>query len=137
MTRKNFLSAVAFAFAILFSASATATTTLVTATPAASEVNTGDKIGASVDHRDRVNSNSSDVYYFDFRGGCEASVTVIGDHDTDLDLYIYDENGNLIDSDIDNTDICVCTWTPRWTGRFKVKIVNRGSVYNQYRLMIP
>lgn len=58
-------------------------------------------------------------------------------HETDLDLYIYDENGNLIDSDIDNTDICVCTWTPRWTGRFKIKIVNRGSVYNNYRLMIP
>ncbi len=137
MTRKNFLSAVAFAFAILFPASASAATTSVAETPVASEVNTGDKIGASVDHYDSVNANSSDVYYFDFRGGYEARVTVIGDHDTDLDLYIYDENGNLIDSDIDNTDICVCTWTPRWTGRFKVKIVNRGSVYNNYRLMIP
>ena len=49
-------------------------------------------------------------------------------------LDTYDSNGNLIDSDTDYTDNCVCTWTPRWTGNFRIKIVNRGGVYNRYIL---
>ena len=47
---------------------------------------------------------------------------------------IYDENGNLIDSDTDSTDECLCTFTPRWTGQFKIKIKNRGNVYNEYQI---
>ena len=84
--------------------------------------------------RSSVNAGGSDVYDISFRGGEFAMVTVIGDGDTDLDLYVYDENGNLIDSDTDYSDNCICTWTPRWTGNFRIKIVNRGRVYNRYVL---
>ena len=77
---------------------------------------------------------STDVYTVTFRNGQEAWVYVSGDGDTDLDLYIYDENGNLIDSDTDSTDECLCTFTPRWTGQFKIKIKNRGNVYNEYQI---
>lgn len=81
-----------------------------------------------------VKANGTDVYNIRFRGGEPAVVTVVGDGDTDLDLYIYDENGNLIDKDIDYTDVCVCSWTPSWTGTFQIKVVNRGNVYNSYLL---
>lgn len=81
-----------------------------------------------------VNAGESDVYNITFRGGETAIVIVVGDGDTDLDLYVYDNNGNLVDSDTDYTDDCVCTWTPRWTGNFRIKIVNRGRVYNNYVL---
>lgn len=81
-----------------------------------------------------VNAGGTDVYNITFRGGELAMVIVVGDGDTDLDLYVYDNNGNLIDSDTDYSDDCVCTWTPRWTGNFKIKIVNRGRVYNSYVL---
>ena len=81
-----------------------------------------------------VNAGATDVYNVTFRGGELAMVIVVGDGDTDLDLYIYDNNGNLIARDIDYSDDCVCTWTPRWTGNFKIKIVNRGRVYNSYVL---
>ena len=84
--------------------------------------------------RSSVNAGGSDVYDISFRGGEFAMVTVIGDGDTDLDLYVYDNNGNLIDSDTDYSDNCICTWTPRWTGNFRIKIVNRGRVYNRYVL---
>lgn len=84
---------------------------------------------------DRVEAGRTDVWKFTFRGGEEAIVMVIGDGDTDLDLYIYDENGNLIDSDTDPDDNCICTFTPRWTGPFTIKIVNRGRVYNRYVLI--
>lgn len=61
-------------------------------------------------------------------------VIVNGDGDTDLDLYVYDENGNLMGKDIDYSDYCVVSWTPRWTGPFTIKIKNRGSVYNRYKI---
>lgn len=83
---------------------------------------------------DRVYSHSNNVYYCDFRGGEFACVAVTGDHDTDLDLYIYDQNNNLIAYDEDYTDNCIVTFTPSWTGRFYMKVVNRGSVYNNFAL---
>ena len=57
-----------------------------------------------------------------------------GDGDTDLDLFIYDENGNLIDSDDDDTDYCVCSWRPRWTGKFYIRIKNLGRISNAYTI---
>jgi hypothetical protein len=82
----------------------------------------------------RVNARATDVYTIKFNGGESARITVAGDGDTDLDLYVYDENGNLITKDDDNTDYCVVSWTPRWTGPFTVRVVNRGNVWNQYRI---
>lgn len=79
-----------------------------------------------------VNAGATDIYRIAFRANEAAIVTVNGDGDTDLDLYVYDANGNLIDSDNDYTDDCICTWVPRWTGTFIIKIVNRGRVYNNY-----
>lgn len=87
-------------------------------------------------HVDRVNAHSTDTYNIRFFGGEEAIVVVSGDGDTDLDLEIYDSNGNLVASDMDYTDDCVCVWTPRWTGNFTIKIINRGNVYNKYRMAI-
>lgn len=69
-----------------------------------------------------------------FRAGEDAIVTVDGNGDTDLDLYIYDENGRLVGKDDDGTDFCIVTFNPRWTGPFTVVVRNRGNVYNQYRL---
>ena len=66
--------------------------------------------------------------------GEEAEVAGVGDGDTDLDLYIYDSNGNLIEKDDDYTDTCYCSWTPKWTGAFTIKIKNRGGVCNYYTL---
>ena len=85
---------------------------------------------------ERVAANGVDRYVITFKGGEEARVVVDGDGDTDLDLYIYDENGNLVTKDDDNTDYCICTWTPSRTGKFTIKIVNRGSVYNVYEIRV-
>lgn len=87
-------------------------------------------------HTDRVRAHDTDVYKIRFRGGERACVVVSGDGDTDLDLYIYDEYGNLITKDIDYSDDCVCVWNPRWTGEFTIKIVNRGDVYNRYVMAV-
>lgn len=90
------------------------------------------RVGGPVLHYDRVNANTTDIYTWAFRGGELATIAVSGDGDTDLDLFVYDENGNLIASDTDAGDDCLVVFTPRWTGNFRVKVKNYGRVYNNY-----
>ncbi len=87
-----------------------------------------------VRHRDQVRGRTIDNYTVEFNGGEIARIAVEGDHSTDLDLYVYDQNGNLIVSDTDNTDLCLVQWTPRWTGPFVIKVVNNGNYSNVYDL---
>lgn len=81
--------------------------------------------------RSVVNTRATESYRLNFRGGERALVLVSGDGDSDLDLFVFDENGNLICKDDDQTDDMVCAWTPRWTGTFRVQIRNLG-VANEY-----
>lgn len=83
----------------------------------------------------RVSARSYTYYDQKFWADEIAEVAVSGDGDTDLDLYVYDENGNLIASDTDYTDDCYVRFCPRWTGLFRIKIVNRGGVYNNYAIV--
>jgi hypothetical protein len=41
---------------------------------------------------------------------------------SDVDLWIYDENGNLIDSDVLADDYPIVEVSPRWTGEFDVRL---------------
>ncbi len=84
---------------------------------------------------DRVAAGSTDSYVIAFKYGIPAEIFVSGDGDTDLDLYVYDENGNLITGDDDYSDDCYVCWTPAWTGNFVVRVVNRGRVYNEYLMV--
>jgi len=80
----------------------------------------------------KVGARSYNSFVIKFWANERASVVVSGDGDTDLDLYVYDESGNLIDKDDDYSDDCIVNFFPRWTGRFTIKVVNRGNVYNRY-----
>lgn len=84
----------------------------------------------------RVPSASYDTYRLAFYGGVTAGVAISGDGDTDLDLYVYDNNDNLICSSTSYGDDESCIWTPSWTGTFRIKIINRGNVYNQYTIVV-
>jgi len=83
----------------------------------------------------QVSAGSTDQYNVEFRGGETAEVALSGDGDTDLDLWVYDEFNNLVASDAGSTDTAYVSWTPRWTGNFRVEVQNRGAVYNQYVLI--
>lgn len=82
-----------------------------------------------------VNGNSYVDYTASFVAGELAEVLVSGDGDTDLDLYVYDSNNNLIAKDIDYSDDCYVRWVPAWTGRYTIRIVNRGPVYNRFVIL--
>jgi hypothetical protein len=87
-------------------------------------------------HADTVLAGNIDSYTVTFRGGEQAAVLVSGDGDTDLDLYVTDENGNTICTDTDASDTMLCSWTPAWTGPFGIHVRNLGRVYNNYRLAV-
>lgn len=95
-------------------------------------VTTRGAVGGPKATRERVLGKDVDSYKIKFWAKELAEICVSGDGDTDLDLYVYDENGNLIESDTDYTDECVVRWVPAWTGNFIIKIVNRGALYNNY-----
>jgi hypothetical protein len=92
-------------------------------------------VSQAIRHVDRVLPGDTDTYSITFQGGQVARVGIVGDGDTDLDLYVYDENGNLVGRDADYSDECYVEWMPRWTGTFTVRIRNLGRVYNQDTLL--
>jgi hypothetical protein len=79
-----------------------------------------------------VKARSTDTFQLAFTTNRLAEIVVSGDGDTDLDLYVYDANGNLIAYDEDYSDDCYVSWVPAWTGAFTIQIVNRGRVHNRY-----
>ncbi len=81
-----------------------------------------------------VNRRATDTFRVVFTKGEPATVAVSGDRDSDLDLYVLDENGSQICKDDDYTDQMICRWTPRWTGQFTIRIVNRG-IANRYTIV--
>jgi hypothetical protein len=83
---------------------------------------------------DIVRAKSSNVYHWTFVGHEWEVLAVSGDGDTDLDLYVYDDNGNLIAKDDDYSDDCLVRFMPRWTGHFTIKVVNRGKYANRYTI---
>ena len=62
-------------------------------------------------------------------------IVVTGDGSTDLDLYVYDGDGDRFDSAGNSDDEKVCLNVNR-AGYFTVRIVNRGTIANDYQLII-
>ncbi len=70
--------------------------------------------------------------------GTPVNITVDGDGDprADLDLFVYDQWGNLVDVDDDYTDYCLGSFVPRRSGIITIRIENVGRVYNDYELRV-
>lgn len=83
----------------------------------------------------RVEGYSSNTDYILFEGYSLAEIVISGDGDTDLDLYVYDENDNLVASSTNYTDYCHVSFIPRRTASFRLKVINRGSIHNNYTLL--
>ena len=91
-----------------------------------------DPVGGLVVRRDRVLPNYTDTWTLRCYGDEITQVTINGDGSTDLDLYVYDENGNLICKDEGYSDDCVASFRPFWTQTMTIKVVNRGGRTNRY-----
>lgn len=82
-----------------------------------------------------VKSKSAITLYSTFNGDELAEVFVIGDGTTDLDLFVYDEKGNIITFDTNNIDNCYVSFIPPSTGTYLIKIKNIGKLGNNCLLM--
>jgi hypothetical protein len=93
------------------------------------------RIGGAVQWLSRLPAGQTDVWEIPFYGNSYAEVAVVGDGDTDLDVAITDENGNVFCYDVSWSDSLYCDFTPAWDGYFYVTVQNMGSVRNSYHLM--
>ena len=81
--------------------------------------------------------STTDVFTVTLRGGELTRVRVCGDGDTCLELRVYDEFGNLVASDtLGFGDERRALVIPKFTGRFKVKVANIGTMSNKYAIVI-
>lgn len=83
--------------------------------------------------REIVNAHSTRTYYLDYTRGY-AEVSISGDHDTDLDLFVYDGNGNLVCQDLSYDDNEYCSWYSNRRHTYTIQVRNLGSVWNEYVL---
>ena len=78
---------------------------------------------------------STDRYLVKFEGKRKANVLLEATNEiSDLDLYIYDENENLVCYDDDASSECALSFTPRRDGYFIIVVVNNGLLPNPYLL---
>jgi hypothetical protein len=87
----------------------------------------GPQVGTGI-----IYARSNMDYYVNFYAGRFAEVAVAGDGSTDLDLSVYDQNGNLIVSDTSYSGNAYVSWVPAWTGTFRIRVVNNGYVSNTF-----
>ena len=67
------------------------------------------------DSRDELTINLRANQSYKFVGVCDSDCG-------DLDLYLYDDDGDLISSDVGADDLPVVAVTPRWSGQFTIKV---------------
>ena len=74
-------------------------------------------------------------YRIDFKPREMAAVGVLGDGDTDLDCYVFDQAENLLRADESTSPHCYLQWYTQNGGVFTIVVSNlRGSVYNNYTI---
>ncbi len=93
------------------------------------------RIGGAVSWLSRLPAGQTDVWEVPFYGSSYAEIAVVGDGDTNLDVAITDENGNVFCYDVSWSDSLYCDFTPSWDGYFYVTVQNIGGVRNSYYLM--
>lgn len=82
-----------------------------------------------------ISAMSSVSYRMTPVGGYVWNVIAAGDGDTDVDMEIFDQNGNLVCRDISPWSRASCSITPAWTGPFTVRVSNLGGVWTRTLIM--
>lgn len=81
--------------------------------------------GYRLRNSDTSRLEEGDVMNYDvtFSRGNHYLILACGDsRAVDLDIYLYDEDGNLIDRDQQTDNRPIVTVVPRWTGPFRVRV---------------
>ena len=84
---------------------------------------------------DYIAPHKTHIWTVPLSGGKHSFVHLSGDGSSDLDLYLYDLEGREIDKNTSASDQCGLTVFEELS-TIVVKIVNRGSVTNNYSLTV-
>jgi hypothetical protein len=57
------------------------------------------------------------------------------DEDVDFDLAVYDQGGNLVEVDVNDSADAYCVVTPSWTGPFRIAVIAASGV-GRYTLVV-
>ncbi len=97
------------------------------------ELKRGNERGPQTYYR-YISGNSRCVFNGVYLGGQLAAITVTTDNGAaDLDIYVYDDRGNLIVRDERPSRNATVSWYPRYTGDFRIEVVNASGSGANYR----
>ena len=72
-----------------------------------------------------------------FKANQLAEFVLMGDGDSDIDVFVKDSKGKIVAKDEDppankggGSDLCVCRWTPKQEEEFTIYIVNNDPIEN-------
>jgi hypothetical protein len=95
----------------------------------------GFRSGIRVEDSDQLRPGESKLYEPVLYRGTRYAFFGAGDqHIRDLDIYVYDMDGNLLTHDADNSDTAITVFAPRSTGQFKVIVKNYRGDAGWYHL---
>jgi hypothetical protein len=93
-------------------------------------------VGGTAQARGALDSGERRAYTIHLAGGEEWNLRAEGFGNGDLDCFVYDEDGILVGRDNDDTQLCIISDTPKWTGPFSVVLVNAGDAMISYRVEV-
>ena len=91
-------------------------------------------VGGPREGWDIVGPGGTVTFNISFRANELAEVLVLGDGSTILDIFVYDNNGNLITRTDVYTSDAYTSWVPRWTGAFSIVVRNWGNRRNVFEI---
>lgn len=83
----------------------------------------------------RLRSRESWSFVIDARGAQLLRVAAIGDGDTDIDLIVRNDQGQVLCADGFDDHYPSCTLSPPGPARLRVNIVNRGDVWTKVQVL--
>ena len=78
---------------------------------------------------------ASKDYQETFVGGQVAKVSIAGTGATDVDVFVYDMNGQLVVQGIGLTDIEIISFVPSYTQSYRIVVENLGGYSNNVILL--
>jgi Bacterial pre-peptidase C-terminal domain len=84
--------------------------------------------------RDIALANSTDTHQVWYNADDSVRITLRGDSDTDLDLFVQSPSGRTLCRRVGPSDRETCSFRAPETGDYRIEVRNLGTVANIYRV---